>query len=538
MSQPHRSDIVPNAHRSGRILGGPLVALLMVLTSLASVALAVHPAPPGAASPQPQESPSATPTPTPESEEIIELRAEKTRVELEKDIAVAEKAKNDASFPKPTTSPLSGETKINDGAVIESDMISYLSMAYAANRIVERLKVTKTADGNNLVIDNLAIYNKADIDLVLNYKATTAQLVILRQEFCKLVDAPQCGDKVIAERSIAPLGIIGSFLGAFVDMTALLRTNVTITGHTIDITEGALVSEVFRAARAEDGVSGQRNFYYPAVFPPMDPKLTTSTLLTTLEDLHDLKAMVMVAIHDIEERLKEITKKTGQISKLKAFVESAPDDIDGAQAELDRLEQLKKEFAAKKRPMPFDALERMARLQETIKKLKSDLAGAPAKQAKAEKDLSDLLGGSTEDELKNLVSRMKLVNERFDQLIATLIKTDAATGINSLTAYIRAENLQAILNGINSYWLQLAVLKAGGNNRIKSNLVTDIFTGGSRLSHSGGAIVQYNLYGVDGKSIVSDTLTEYTGYINAGKIRRLPNPATVSDVPQRTPIKF
>jgi hypothetical protein len=81
-----------------------------------------------------------TATPTPESEEIILLREQKTRAELEKDIAVAEKAKRDAEFPKPSTSPLSGETKINDSAVIESDMVSYFSMAYAANDLVKGLK--------------------------------------------------------------------------------------------------------------------------------------------------------------------------------------------------------------------------------------------------------------------------------------------------------------------------------------------------------------------------------------------------------------
>lgn len=76
---------------------------------------------------------------------------------------------------------------------------------------------------------------------------------------------------------------------------------------------------------------------------------------------------------------------------------------------------------------------------------------------------------------------MRLINERFDQLIATLIKTDSATGINSLTAYIRAENLQAVMNDPkNSYWLQLTVVKAGGNNRIKTNLLVDSFTGGNR----------------------------------------------------------
>jgi Cys-tRNA synthase (O-phospho-L-seryl-tRNA:Cys-tRNA synthase) len=41
------------------------------------------------------------------------------------------------------------------------------------------------------------------------------------------------------------------------------------------------------------------------------------------------------------------------------------------------------------------------------------------------------------------------------------------------------------------------------------------------------------LYDLKGKSVVSDTLTEYTGYIKAGKIKRLLNPVNVADVPNR-----
>ncbi len=479
---------------------------------------------------------SSTPTPTPDSEEVIRLRQQKTQVELEKDIAVAEKAKLDAAFPKPTTSPLAGETKVNEGAIIETQMVSFLSMAYAANRIVAQLKTAKDTNGTGLTIKNLAIYNKADIDLLLNYKATTAQLKILRQEFCKLVpDTPQCDHTKISTRSTAPLGMVGSFLGAFVDLTALLRTNVTIQGNTFDINEAALVSEVFRASRASGGLPANPNLYYPAAFPPTDPSLQTSELLLTLEDLHDLRARVLKAIHDLEDRDKNITKVKGQIDKLKALIEGGPDDLKAAQDELNRLLKLQQELTMKHQPVPFDKLERIAQLQDLIPTLQKTLDDAPGKKANAEAKLKQLLQGQTEDEIGDLISRMKLVNDRFDQLVATLIKVDSATGINSLTAYIRAENLTAVLKDPNSYWLQLAVVKAGGNNRIKTNLLVDIFTGGSRLSHSGGVIVQYNLYGLTGKSLASDTFTEYTGYIKAGKIKRLPNPVTVEDLPKRTP---
>ena len=48
-----------------------------------------------------------------DSEEITRLKLKKERIELERDIEKAEKEKREAQFPKPTTSPLSGETKIH-----------------------------------------------------------------------------------------------------------------------------------------------------------------------------------------------------------------------------------------------------------------------------------------------------------------------------------------------------------------------------------------------------------------------------------------
>jgi hypothetical protein len=131
---------------TSRFLGALLLVFLFVLTSLpiAPAALAGHPTPLEIVSPRPQETPEATPTPT---EEEIRLQAQKRILDLQKDIetdkqaiAEAQKAQLDAKFPKAKTSPLAGETKINEGAVIESDMVSYLSMAYAANRLVKQLR--------------------------------------------------------------------------------------------------------------------------------------------------------------------------------------------------------------------------------------------------------------------------------------------------------------------------------------------------------------------------------------------------------------
>jgi len=90
-----------------------------------------------------------TPTPTPLSEEQQELNRQLALETAKQGIADAkakraasEKAEREAQFPNPSTSPLAGTTTINDGAVIETQMMAYVSMARAANKIVPNTRTT------------------------------------------------------------------------------------------------------------------------------------------------------------------------------------------------------------------------------------------------------------------------------------------------------------------------------------------------------------------------------------------------------------
>jgi hypothetical protein len=118
---------------------------------------------------------------------------------------------------------------------------------------------------------------------------------------------------------------------------------------------------------------------------------------------------------------------------------------------------------------------------------------------------------------EDAIARLKAINAQFDSLIAALIEGEAANA-NALTNYLRIEGLLEVI-GQTDYWLELKVINAGGNNRIKTNLIVDIFRGGNRVSHSGGVIAQYNLFKPSGQSIVSGVASVYTKYIYAGKIR-------------------
>jgi hypothetical protein len=187
--------------------------------------------------------------------------------------------------------------------------------------------------------------------------------------------------------------------------------------------------------------------------------------------------------------------------------------------------------------MNRNKLEELLGLGDTLKQLSENLAEAKKKLAKAEKAQQDLTAKLLELESKlqlgsiadltdldeitkhadAAIARLTAINAQFDSLVHALITTEAGSA-NPLTNYIRTERL---LNKITAddYWLQIKVINAGGNNRIKTNLIVDIFRGGNRVSHSGGVIVQYHLFNSEGQSIRSGTLSDYTSYIDARKIK-------------------
>jgi hypothetical protein len=358
---------------------------------------------------------------------------------------------------------------------------------------------------------------------------------------------------------IAGLSIAQSFLGAFVDFTALLRTNVDIKGMSFDIDEGPLVAEVFRAARRPSGLSGA-NLYYPYVFPPDLNPASMSALLDRLEKVHKLRIKAGKLVSDLEKASADIDESKATIKQLKsaqktltnqeAQTEAAINNLFRANycaqlagQNIDVLEKVSKvinhhacpHMSAEKREFMLDLAEKVKDLRAKLLHVKSDLDEETANlgdlEAKLEK-LKDELSSDFKPEgtLDDALAQLKAFNAQFDSLVKSIIEVDAASGANPLTNYIRVENLMGALPLCGSYWLQLKVLKAGGNNRIKTNLITDIFTAGNRVSHSGGVIVQYHLFDAYGRSVASDTITEYTNYIKANKVKDLPT-REVDDVP-------
>lgn len=556
-----------------------------------------------------QDGPTPSPSATPDAEkERLQREADlatlkKTKAEADKAAAEARKAEFEATFPKPTSSPLEGKTTV-EGAVIESQMISYVSLARAANRIVEAIKGVRV-DNNPINIRKLAIYNERDVNLMLSYKVANTQTDGIRQSYCSLLSpaatvniktnsgalvcpTPPPGpapDINAAQPSpaapVAPLAIAQSFLGAFVDLTALLRTNVEIKGQTFVIDEGPLVAEVFRAARraTPDGLPATAQLYYPYVFPPNVNTSQGSELLARLEAVHRLRVRAEEIVDDLTTTSNELGAVNDKIDALnesidktipkqtadaittsgniiKANCRRLTGDVDEiktlpADQRGDAMVRLIEKARRICQRMDKDKLEELLGLSDTIQQLekslskaKDDLDKATTKQGDLEshlKDIEALLdpgalifihipGQKDEDDpeqarerIASAVARLNAVNAQFDSFVNSLVQADAS-GVNPLTNYIRIESLfSAVPPDDGSYWLQLKVINAGGNNRIKTNLLVDIFTGGNRVSHSGGVIVQYNLFDSNGRSVGSDTIADYTNYIKANKVHGVTN---------------
>jgi hypothetical protein len=506
------------------------------------------------------------PAPAPKSAEVLKLEEEKAQAELRKAIAEANKATLEAQFPKPTTTPLAGTTTV-EGAVIESQMVSYERLAVAANKLVKQLKCVKPG------IKTLIVYNEREVNLILSYRVALNQLELMKMGYGQLIEPkpatcpkPETGSVRFRLESLEPkatsalvgpiplMTLATSIFGSFVDLTALLRTNVEVKGQSFDIEEAALVSEVFRAANAKDGLGAP--LFYPAIFPPnLDFKVDEikSDFLTRLDSLNNLKAYAEGLADALEAAQKGIKKAETSIENLKASVEGLTARKREAEAKLSDLEKIYGSSQAgnrRQRRIPPEKLEVMLELRRTIGGLQKQLdeilnkpdgklARAEAERDRLKAELKCLLSKlkpelQDPEKLEDTLAKLRAKNEQFAKFVEALVKADNLSGLNSLTSYIKVENVLAALKGAASeeadfYWLQLKVLKAGGNNRVKTNLVVDVFTGGNRLSHSGGAVVEYILFDRNGKSVASDILTEYSGYVKADKIKNLKNPVNVED---------
>jgi len=115
------------------------------------------------------------------------------------------------------------------------------------------------------------------------------------------------------------------------------------------------------------------------------------------------------------------------------------------------------------------------------------------------------------------VKALSDLNERFQVFVDQFVKIDDK-GSNALALFIKSEDIERIMGNMNSYWLEIKSVSAGGNNRTRKNLIW--FFAGARVDHSGGVIAEYTLYNTRGAVVTSDKIAYYEGYIQPKNIKK------------------
>ena len=471
-----------------------------------------------------ETTPTPTPTPTPESEELRRLREandlreqEKRAAELERDKLKAEKESSEARFPKPTATPLEGKTKI-DGVFIESEMLTYTALSRAADLLACRMNVDKPFA--------IAVHSDRDTRLLQTYHATAARLEALEKRYRELITGLVLKDKkgqanIDAKASLDkdlspdPISVGTSILGSFVNLVSYFRTEEEVKGQKVTVTEAALVAEVFRALRGNKATAGAK-LYHPSALPPELSSRRESQLLTTIETLYKERERAEKLTVDFNKIEAEIARLKGANERLRKLADSNQARIETLNDEVAKLEN-----AGSARNSSLIAYYKGRKL---LLEKEKDTALDEIKKNEAALEKEE----QNKSALDDRVVKLKALNQQFDKLIEEFTKAGDGTGVNVITSLLQAENLQAAMKNnpgetdtdkalARSYWLKLSAVSAGGNNRIKTNLIKDVFTG-SNLSHSGGVIVEYNLFDMTGDSKAAGTLRCYTKYVKAKNV--------------------
>jgi hypothetical protein len=465
-----------------------------------------------------------------------DLDKAKTEAETRKAIAEARKAELEARFPKPSTSPLEGKTT-TDGEFIEGQIAAYLSMTDAAERIAQDL-------AGYPGIQTLVVHKQTDFALLQNYYAGRNRITMLTNQFTTLTAAENGAVAIDAAAAAAApaipvpvlrpgaglgsssrrsnllalplaLGAATSTVGAFNDFLGAFRTDVSIYAKSVEVTEDAVVAELFKALRVKypAGV----NLYYPGLVPPKVNTLGPSGIVTAIEGLYAAKEQAELGAASVGS---VINKKQEQIDGLNQFMDEVAGVFDDVKAHNDAQIVVLKEQVVELQKEPIKNAAKIAALTLEIGVIKANTNAAYATAQAAQAPYVALIDPLKVDiaMLQRSSKPLEDLIKQFDNLIKELLKTDDSGGISLINSYVQTENLIATVSTPNSYFLAIGFVKGGGNQKVARNLIADVFRGGSKISYSGGVILKYNLFTPDGRSVLSNTTKRYEKYMSAKEI--------------------
>lgn len=491
-------------------------------------------------------------------EDVEESNRRKTIAENEKAIADAKKGKFDALFPKPDVSSLVGGTKINEGPFMESQILGYCAMKVSAKEIATRINTL----GNK---GNIVVYNEADVKLLARYRLMMNRLKNIERGYndqsTQLLAAIQAIDSAFVIPNIATVqatitnaskqNAAGLIIDTALKFLSLFKTDIEITPSEIEMGEKELIAELFGSL--DSGFS----LYYPQTIPLGIQNCSAVSLqacspllnqIMVTSEAHDNVAFLTLRASEILDDLKSNERSTANIQVLLQQIVV----LDAAIA---APATTKADKAAKRE-------EKKAKLLE-INGLNAGIAVRNAKYTTP----GGLVAfrntyGVHASKIEILNKTFKLTMEELgfskepDEDESTTPKPAPAAGTGACTgkdctpvssqttnvnvnvgenseegsggggggggdktfaSYLQAESLHNVISAANSRWLDVKMVKAGGNMRVKSNIFTNLVVG-SRVNFSGGSVVSFNVFDNQGKSEKSGVVSSYNGYQKSSNI--------------------
>lgn len=378
--------------------------------------------------------------------------------ERQKTIAENKKAEIEALFPKPDVASLVGTT-VTEGSFIESQMLGYCAMKSAATGIVG--KVSSFPNNSSFVF-----YNEDDVKMLSRYKLMLTRLEFIENGYREI--APDDPDVRI-------LGGAGLAINTALNFLSLLKTDIKITGTDVNIGEKELVAEVF--GQLHDKGKGYKLYY--------------------------TKTIPMGLCNDANfENCSPLFK---QIIEVVAAYE------DARIANLDPVNDKEKISLREQLNTAFFLV--MKELGLPLEPSKPTPTPAPMQNQNQNQNQNP-----TPTPIQNSQTTTVTVNVGDKKE-----ESGGGGGNTSFISYLQAESLFKVItekdaNGkYTSFWIDMQVVKAGGNMRVRTNFITNFFIG-SRVNFSGGAIVYFNVFDYDGAARTSGVFQSYQKYLKSSQI--------------------
>ena len=393
------------------------------------------------------------------------------------------------SLPTSSATPSTGAFSVSGTYPFPSEKLAYEQLKGTARTLATAMSNTTGP---------IVIYDSTEINNLVNYNALSATLDLLDTQanaqtaayselHLKAVALEKLQPAPESQKDFAPIlapGLILSGLKTVSDIVGMFRTNTTVAYNSFTADDVALTAAVAN----ELLLVGKKTVYLPAQMPlnlSGGPSKITNTLGAIQKKLFDLQNQ----ISKDQANVQQISDALGLYIAADQAGQANTDVITGETDKTKKQAELVKQKS-------------LDRMTSAAKAYVLMLYGATATDP-MDPSIANVNKAVVDQFLKRVALVYTSVSAASTAFSSVQSNLDAVStgGISSLSAILRAEALLAQVKSVGATVLSVKTSVLGGGVVTRLNL----FTGG-HLLYTGGAIVNYMVFDVSGKIVMSGVL--------------------------------